>query len=174
MIKLKSIYHRIDLYIYRKYINYKLASLLIGSFIIIFSISACHITTSPDKIYNIRSKIITLAKSLKGIKYVYGGTDIYGFDCSGFVHYVFDSFGVKVPRTAKKQSNAGKKIRLYKAESGDIIVFKLKRRSWHSGIINKKNKKYYFIHAPNKRGVIREEELNGYWLKKTKYIVRVL
>jgi len=138
-------------------------------------ISACHIETAlNDKVYDLRGKIINLARSLKGIRYSFGGSDIYGFDCSGFVNYVYDSFGIKIPRTAKKQGKAGKRIKLKKAKSADIIVFKIKR-SWHSGILVKIDKKtFHFIHSPNKRGVVREEKLSDYWLDRIKYIVKVL
>ncbi len=168
------LYYKIDLYIYRNYVSSKIRLLIIPVFLIVFlSVSACHIDTSPEQIYGIRGKIMNLAESLKGIRYTYGGTDIYGFDCSGFVSYVFDSFGVKIPRTAKSQRKAGKKIKLNRAKNSDIIIFKLEK-SWHSGILKKTKKNISFIHAPNKRGSVREEKLTGYWLKKIKYIVRVL
>ena len=181
--KFKSIINRIDLYLYRNYIilkkklfkKHKRFSSFLALFVLflILSVAACHITQTPEKIYGLRDKIINLANSLKGIKYKYGGTDIYGFDCSGFVFYVFDSFGIKIPRTARKQGKAGKKIRLNSAQKGDIVVFKLKR-SWHSGILNKKKGIKYFIHAPNRKSYIREEKLTKYWLSRLKYVVKVL
>ena len=148
--------------------------ILLSVLMCILFVSACHIKTTPEEVYGIRGKIITLAESLIGIKYVYGGTDIYGFDCSGFVHYVFDSFGVRIARTAKKQSKSGEKIRLNRAKNGDVIIFKLKKRSWHSGILKRNGDSLSFIHAPNKRGQVREEALKGYWLGKIKYVIRLL
>jgi cell wall-associated NlpC family hydrolase len=70
---------------------------------------------------------------------------------------VYDSFGIKIPRTAKRQGKAGKRIRLKRSRNGDIIVFKLKS-SWHSGIIKRdSDNNLFFIHAPNRLSVVREE-----------------
>lgn len=114
---------------------------------------------------------MALAESLKGIPYHYGGMDIDGFDCSGFVHYIFDSFGVKIPRTAKKQGKIKEKIKFRNAKTGDILVFRIKRNQWHSGIfVNKK----YFIHSPNGRGVVRREKYLKYWKKRLKYTISIL
>jgi len=79
----------------------------INRFIVILilavSFQFCNFNSEPEKVWGLRSKIVKLAESLKGIRYRYGGSEIYGFDCSGFVKYVYGSFGIDIPRTAKKQ-----------------------------------------------------------------------
>jgi len=47
--------------------------------------------------------ILSVAASLAGIYYVYGGTTPAGFDCSGYTQYVFGKVGIKLPRTAEQQ-----------------------------------------------------------------------
>jgi len=141
-------------------------------FIILFGISpiGCTVKKEPPKVFNLGEKITRLSLDLIGVPYQYGGTDITGFDCSGFVHYVYDAFGFNLPRTAKKQGKLKNKIKLNKAKKGDILVFKLKN-GWHSGIyVGKKN----FVHAPNISGVIRKEILNSYWLHRLRYVIQVL
>ncbi len=131
----------------------------------------CSFESEPEKVWNLRRKIVKLAESLRGIPYHYGGTDIYGFDCSGFVFYLYDSFGIDIPRTAKKQGKMRYHIKFKNAKSGDILIFKIKKKQWHSGIyVNKR----YFIHSPNGRGIIRREKYLRYWKKRIKYVVSIL
>ena len=139
--------------------------------ILVLSCTYCSFKSEPEKVWNLRGKIVTLAESLRGIPYHYGGTDIDGFDCSGFVYYLYDSFGVDIPRTAKKQGKVKAHIKFKNAKPGDILVFKTKRRQWHSGIFVS-NK--YFIHSPNGRGVVRREKYTKYWKKRIKYTISIL
>ena len=119
---------------------------------------------------NVRDKVLHLGVALIDLPYQYGGSDITGFDCSGFVHYVFHCHGVEVPRTAKKQGRTGRRVDLRKARSGDILVFKLKG-GWHSGIlIDAKT----FVHAPQTGTVVRRENLTHYWLARLRAVVDVL
>ncbi len=105
-----------------------------------------------------------------GVKYVYGGNDIDGFDCSGFVQYIFRAYGYKLPRTAKGQTFFKKRISLKKRLSGDIISFKIKR-SWHTGIVINKN---YFIHAARTNNCVRIEKLNKYWKNHFYGIIKII
>lgn len=130
----------------------------------------CTYRVEPEKIYGLRSKIVGLCKSLVGIPYRYGGDDIDGFDCSGFVYYVYDSFGVKIPRNAKKQGKIRYRVRFKHVRPGDIVVFKLKR-GWHTGIyINKR----YFIHSPKKKETVRTEQFSSYWNRHLKFVINVI
>lgn len=135
-----------------------------------FGFMACRITTKPPEVRNLRDKIIRLSTDLIGIPYQYGGYDITGFDCSGFVYYVFSCFGIELPRTAKKQGRIKNKISLKKARPGDVLVFKLKA-GWHSGIYSGR---YFFIHAPNQSDRVRREYLSQYWLSRLKSVVQVI
>ena len=63
------------------------------------------------------------ALSLRGAPYANGGADPSGFDCSGFVQYVFGQNGVKVPRDVKQQFKAGREIDVKKLEPGDLLFF---------------------------------------------------
>ena len=140
-------------------------------FLILMFTFSCTVRTKPDKVWNLRDKVVTLSKSLTGLPYKYGGDDIDGFDCSGFVYYVYGSFGLEVPRTAKKQGKLKKKVKFKKAKPGDILVFKLKRRRWHSGIlIDKKS----FIHAPNKNDAVKKEYLNSYWRSRLRTVISMI
>jgi hypothetical protein len=142
----------------------------IALFFIILLTSVCHIKKEPEKVWNVREKIAVLTKSLIGLPYQYGGYELDGFDCSGLVYYVYDCYGIKLPRTAKKQAKLKEKISLKRAKPGDILAFKLKRR-WHTAIyIGDKS----FVHAPNQREKVRKETINAFWKKRLKRVIRII
>jgi len=105
--------------------------------------------------------LIGLAKSLLGVPYCYGGITPAGFDCSGFVNYVFSSFGFSIPRSSADMADYGIEIPLDSCRKGDIILFAgsnaLKRPVGHAGIvISNMDEPLKFIHSAtsNKRGII--------------------
>jgi cell wall-associated NlpC family hydrolase len=67
------------------------------------------------------SGIVGIAQSYFGVPYVYGGTSPSGFDCSGFVQYVFRQAGVSLPRTASQQKAATTPVSNPRA--GDLVFF---------------------------------------------------
>lgn len=74
--------------------------------------------------------LVTFARQFTGTPYVLGGTTPAGFDCSGFVQYVYSQFGVSLPRTAGEQGAVGQVVSAADAQPGDIVVW----GSWHVGI----------------------------------------
>lgn len=70
-----------------------------------------------------RTQIISYAKELLGIRYVYGGTTRNGFDCSGFVWYVFNQHGIKLNRVAADQAKQGTRISKSDLQPGDLVFF---------------------------------------------------
>ncbi len=74
-------------------------------------------TIQPDS-------LVAFAKALVGIPYLYASTDPRkGFDCSGFITYVFNHFNISVPRSSVDFTNFGKEIGIEKARPGDLILF---------------------------------------------------
>jgi cell wall-associated NlpC family hydrolase len=69
-------------------------------------------------------EVIKFAETLVGTPYVYGSTDAkVGFDCSGFITYVFNNFKIKVPRSSVQFTNVGKTVPVESAKRGDIVLF---------------------------------------------------
>lgn len=63
------------------------------------------------------------AMQYSGYPYVYGGTTPNGWDCSGFVQYVYAQFGISLPRTSGAQMSAGSPVAsLAEAQPGDILA----------------------------------------------------
>jgi len=68
--------------------------------------------------------IIQFARTLIGVRYRSATSDpLIGFDCSGFVSYVFKNFNFNVPRSSPEFANIGERISMEDAKPGDIIVF---------------------------------------------------
>lgn len=104
--------------------------------------------------------LINFAETLIGIRYKYGAESVKdGFDCSGFVNYVFNHFNISVPRVTTDFTNAGEEIPIKESEPGDIILFTGSnariRTVGHVGIITENdNGDVKFIHASTSRGVM--------------------
>ena len=109
-------------------------------------------------------EVIINALSLTGIKYKYGGNSPEtGFDCSGFVRYVFrNAANLTLPPTARAISQIGKTVKKDELQPGDLVFFNtLKSAFSHVGIYIGNNK---FIHAPRTGAAVRVENMQqDYW-----------
>lgn len=127
-------------------------------------------TTNPrDLAYGITGT----ALNLRGTPYKNGGSDPSGFDCSGFVNYVFGHNGVTVPRTVTEQFRAGRQIDAQHLEPGDLVFFTtVSPGASHVGIAIGGDE---FVHAPSSTGEVRVERLSGaYWATRFVGARRVL
>lgn len=70
-----------------------------------------------------RKEIVAYAKQFIGVKYVYGGSTPKGFDCSGFVGYVFKHFGITLERASKDMGNGGTAVKKADLQPGDLVFF---------------------------------------------------
>lgn len=70
-----------------------------------------------------RQRVSTIARRYLGIPYVWGGTTPNGFDCSGFVQYVYKQMGVDLPRISYQQATSGHRIPLDKLRVGDLVAW---------------------------------------------------
>jgi cell wall-associated NlpC family hydrolase len=68
--------------------------------------------------------IINYAKSFLGVPYRYGGTTPSGFDCSGFINYIFGNFGFDLVRTSYGLAELGTTVKLSDIQPGDLMFFK--------------------------------------------------
>ena len=113
---------------------------------------------------NKAQEILINAMSLTGIKYTYGGSNpATGFDCSGFVRYVFSqAVNLTLPPTARAISQIGKTVKKNELQPGDLVFFNtLKSAFSHVGIYIGNNK---FIHAPRTGSEVRVESMqSNYW-----------
>ena len=68
--------------------------------------------------------IISYAKTFLGVPYRYGGSTPSGFDCSGFINYIFGNFGFSLVRSSYALAEIGETIALSEIQPGDLMFFK--------------------------------------------------
>lgn len=117
--------------------------------------------------------IIATAKKYIGVPYVWGGESPSGFDCSGFVQYVFGKHGVKLNRTVVTQYQHGYAVSKSNLQPGDLVFFQNTYASGlsHIGIYIGNNQ---FIHASSSKGVTISSLSNSYWASHYHSARRVL
>jgi cell wall-associated NlpC family hydrolase len=121
-------------------------------------------STSESSLGQFSSELVLRAMTLLGINYKFGGnTPETGFDCSGFVRYVFkEGLGVALPRRAEEISQKGQRVSMEQLVPGDLVFFNtLKRTFSHVGIYIGNNQ---FVHAPSSGSGVRVENIDkSYW-----------
>ncbi len=112
------------------------------------------------------------AKKYIGIPYRFGGTDTQGFDCSGFIQYVFRKKGMTLPRSADEQYGLGKKVSMNSLQPGDLVFFSTYEKGVsHSGIyVGDGN----FISATSSKGIAVADMTSGYWYERYVGAKRIL
>lgn len=127
---------------------------------------------SPDQVVN-------YAKTLIGVPYLYGSTDpAKGFDCSGFITYVFNHFGIIVPRSSIEFTRVGKEVDAKAARPGDLILFSgtdsTERFVGHMGIVVANTVTLQFIHATSgKANGVTITPFNAYYQGRYIKTVRI-
>lgn len=107
------------------------------------------------------TKILKTAAQYKGVRYVFGGTTPSGFDCSGYVQYVFAKNGIRLTRTADTQALEGKYVSRKALKPGDLVFFTTyEPGASHVGIYAGNNK---FWNATSSRGVMLSDLTDSYW-----------
>lgn len=99
-------------------------------------------------------KIVSFGMKFLGTPYVAAGCSKDGFDCSGFVYFVYNNFKIQVPRSSSQFKNFGKEIPISEVKKGDILLFlsPTKNVIGHIGIVsNPKGMASDFIHATSGR-----------------------
>jgi cell wall-associated NlpC family hydrolase len=111
------------------------------------------------------TSLVATALSFRGVPYRNGGTDPSGFDCSGFVRYVFAQYGQQLPREVQAQFRVGREIDRNHVEPGDLVFFQtVSAGASHVGIALGNGQ---FVHAPSSKGVVRTESYAiEYWAKR--------
>ena len=120
-------------------------------------------TPEVEKTLNVDA-LIAEAKKYMGVPYVWGGSTPSGFDCSGFLNYVYNKQGVSISRTVETIWNAATPVSTL--HKGDLVFFTTyKAGPSHAGIYVGDNK---FIHAGSSTGVTITDMNNSYW--KARYL----
>ena len=101
--------------------------------------------------------VVGIAMQYLGIPYVYGGSSPSGFDCSGFVMYVYAKVGVSLPHNAAAQYAYGTPVDRSQLQPGDLVFF---NGLGHNGIYIGGGS---FIHSPHTGDVVKISSLSGWY-----------
>ncbi|ASN04220.1 C40 family peptidase [Virgibacillus necropolis] len=117
---------------------------------------------SSDGDYNV-NKLISIAKSMLGVDYVWGGSTPAGFDCSGFIDYVYSKAGKDIPRTSS-EGYFNRSYYVNNPQVGDLVFFEGTYKSGisHMGIYLGNGQ---FIHAGSSGVEISPVHGKYYWGK---------
>jgi len=112
-----------------------------------------------------RKQIVNTATQYIGTPYRHGGTTPSGFDCSGYVFFVYNKNGINIPRSTVQQYTKGQKIPYRMAQPGDLLFFRINMNEIsHVGIFVGSDT---FVHAPSSGKHVRYDSIkNPYWQKR--------
>ncbi len=152
---------------------------------VVTNVTALVDTTAKNKIKDVAtgdlaSGFVEYAKKLIGTPYAWGSVNPnIGLDCSGFVNYVSNHFGIKVPRSSVQFTNVGTTVETDNAKPGDLILFTGtdldKHTVGHMGIITDNNDgQLQFIHSSSgKAKGVAITELSDYYKSRLVKVIRI-
>ncbi|MEY8749572.1 C40 family peptidase [Alkalicoccobacillus gibsonii] len=111
-------------------------------------------------------QLVELARTFRGLPYLWAGMSGFGFDCSGFVYQLHRAFDLTIPRDASEQAKQGIKVGSDELQPGDLLYFAYeegKGRVHHVAMYTGDGR---MIHAPNTGKQIEEIPISGIYAKE--------
>jgi len=132
------------------------------------SIDSCNV-----KHFEMIDNVIQFGKKYIGTPYRYGGKSDKGFDCSGFVHFIFEPYGFNLPYSSRGYSLVGEEIKAEEARKGDFALFKGRNAAGttigHVALVIDvdENGSIYILHATIHKGVtIDNMSTQDYYIRR--------
>lgn len=137
----------------------------------LFNQSEIEITQTAEENKDFADKLTSFAAKFLGTRYVLGATGPSAFDCSGFVGYVFNNFGIKLSRTSRSQYNEGVRVKNGDLRPGDLMFFQGRAANGtigHVALVVDVNSdgSCTFIHASTKKGISYQKFPDGGYYSK--------
>lgn len=120
---------------------------------------------------NLIDTLVSNGTELLGTPYRYAGNSEKGIDCSGLIHYIFDSMGAEVARNSRDLSKLGEEIPMDEVSKGDLVFFKGRNSNsktvGHVAIVVEgSGDEMVFLHASSSRGVVIDKISDTTYFKK--------
>jgi len=116
-----------------------------------------------------RDKVLRIARTKVGKRYILGTAGPHTFDCSGFVNYVYRRATTKtLPRTSYQLRSSVSRVAAHKRKPGDLVFF---NNNGHVAIYLGKNK---IVHAANSRSGVRIDRISGWYASTLGGYARVI
>jgi cell wall-associated NlpC family hydrolase len=114
---------------------------------------------------SIKDRLLRVAQRMLAVPYRFGGTTLWGLDCSGFVQKTFAFLGLDLPRSAREQFREGAKVAKADLSPGDLVFFRTYAKyPSHVGIYLGDNR---FVHASSRERMVTVESLDTpYYVKR--------
>jgi len=113
---------------------------------------------APKAEESIKDRLLRVARRMLAVPYRFGGTTLWGLDCSGFVQKAFAFLDLDLPRTAREQFREGAKIAKADLSPGDLVFFRTYANyPSHVGIYLGDNR---FVHASSRDRKVTIESLD--------------
>jgi len=118
----------------------------------------------PNAEESIKDRLLRVARRMLEVPYRYGGTTLWGLDCSGFVQKTFAFLDLDLPRTAREQFREGLKVSKSDLSPGDLVFFRTRAKyASHVGIYLGDNR---FVHASSRDRKVTIDSLDEpYYMK---------
>ena len=120
---------------------------------------------APKAEESIKDRLLRVARGMLAVPYRFGGTTLWGLDCSGFVQKAFAFLDLDLPRTAREQFREGAKVAKADLSPGDLVFFRTYANyPSHVGIYLGDNR---FVHASSRERKVTVESLDTpYYVKR--------
>ena len=120
---------------------------------------------APRADESIKDRLLRVARRMLAVPYRFGGTTLWGLDCSGFVQKTFAFLNLDLPRSAREQFREGAKVAKADLSPGDLVFFRTYAKyPSHVGIYLGDNR---FVHASSRERKVTVESLDTpYYVKR--------
>ncbi len=134
------------------------------------------VTLEAGRYFSVVDSMISLGKKYMGVRYTYGGNTPTGFDCSGFVSYLFGSYGFKISRVSRELAKIGHEVTEGCLQPGDLAFFKGRStKSKEVGhvalVIKAMGDRWDIIHATVSRGIWIDHDVMNIAYYKQRFLM---
>ena len=134
------------------------------------------VRVESDRYFAVVDSMISLGKRFMGVRYTYGGTTPTGFDCSGFVSYLFGSYGFKISHASRELAKIGYEVNESCLQPGDLAFFKGRStKSKEVGhvalVIKAMGDRWDIIHATVSRGIWIDHDVMNIAYYKQRFLM---